>query len=89
MDARRHRSNGGGLLRKEEGGTCGHLKASLPTTTFDAAELAKGIRWVLENSLSANLRANARERAVSRFSYPVVAQQYLEVYQQAIDVRAD
>jgi glycosyltransferase involved in cell wall biosynthesis len=61
----------------------------LPTTTFDAAELPKGIGWVLENSLSANFRANAREHAVSRFSYPIVAQQYLEVYHQAIDMRAD
>jgi hypothetical protein len=58
-------------------------------TTFDAPELGKGIGCVLENSLSANLRTNARELAVSRFSYQVVAQQYLEVHQQAIDMRAD
>ena len=62
-----------------------HLQTGFLAPAFDASELAKGIGWVLENSLSANLRANARERAVSRFSYPVVGQQYLEVYRQAVE----
>jgi glycosyltransferase involved in cell wall biosynthesis len=66
-----------------------HLRTGFLATAFDAAELAKGIRWVLDNSRSENLRANARVRAVSRFSYPVVARQYVEVYAQAMETQAD
>ena len=51
---------------------------------FDTQELARGITWVLDRRDSGLLGKQARERAVVRFAYPVVAKQYLDVYAQAL-----
>ena len=48
---------------------------------FKTNDLAEGINWVLENDERlAELSRNAREDAIARFSYPVVARLYEEVY---------
>lgn len=48
---------------------------------FDTNDLAEGINWVLENEERlADLSRNARADTISRFSYPVVARLYEEVY---------
>lgn len=48
---------------------------------FDTHDLAEGINWVLENEERlADLSRNAREDTIARFSYPVVARLYEEVY---------
>jgi glycosyltransferase involved in cell wall biosynthesis len=68
---------------------------------FDVRDLALGIEWLLQEQnrlespsslrlgVSANtpLRTAARQRAVDLFSYPVISQQYLKVYQQVIDAK--
>lgn len=70
--------------------TCGlpdvvrHHKTGYLAQAFDTEDLAWGIRWVLSDEQRyARLRTNARQDAVARFSYPVVAQQYLQVYEVA------
>jgi glycosyltransferase involved in cell wall biosynthesis len=48
---------------------------------FDTEDLAQGIRWVLEDDeRRAMLSTQSRQSAVARFSYPVVAEQYLQLY---------
>lgn len=71
--------------------TCGlpdivrHNQTGYLAKAFDAEDLARGIRWVLEDGERyARLGAQAREDAVARFSYPKVARQYMDVYNQAI-----
>jgi glycosyltransferase involved in cell wall biosynthesis len=51
---------------------------------FDVADLAHGIKWVLANAGKAALSVNARKHAVAKFSYPVVARQYKEIYNTAV-----
>lgn len=58
-----------------------HEKTGYLAQPFDAADLARGIRWVLDgDERRAMLSAQSRQAAVARFSYPVVAEQYLQVY---------
>jgi glycosyltransferase involved in cell wall biosynthesis len=51
---------------------------------FDVADLAQGIRWVLDNKKKMALSENARKHAIEKFSYPVVAHQYKKIYQAAM-----
>lgn len=61
-------------------GETGYLAAP-----HDPEDLAKGIRWVLEDrERSAQLRTAARARAARLWAPEVVVPQYLKVYQQAI-----
>jgi len=52
---------------------------------FEPEDLAAGIVWLLgDDQRRLMLGSAARKDAVRRFSYPVVARQYLDVYDQAI-----
>lgn len=71
--------------------TCGlpdivrHMQTGYLAKAFDTVDLAHGVQWVLKDSARyTQLSAQAREDAVARFSYQVVAQQYINVYRQAI-----
>ena len=71
--------------------TCGlpdivqHKQTGYLAKIFDTVDLAQGIQWVISNNERySNLCTNARDDAVSRFSYPVVAKQYMAVYEKAI-----
>ena len=62
-----------------------HEQTGYLATAFDVEDLAKGIQWVLSDAERHKvLSYNAREKAVNYFSYPVVVQQYLKVYEEAI-----
>ncbi|MFN4280622.1 glycosyltransferase family 4 protein, partial [Thermosynechococcus sp.] len=53
---------------------------------FDSTDLAHGIQWVLEDSQRhAQLCAQARAYAVEKFTYPVVAKQYLALYEEVLE----
>lgn len=72
--------------------TCGlpdvvrHHQTGYLAKPFDAEDLAEGVRWVLQDSERyVRLCTNARNDAVTRFSYPAVARQYLDVYKAAIE----
>jgi glycosyltransferase involved in cell wall biosynthesis len=56
-----------------------HQRTGYLAHAFDSEDLAAGIQWVLAAGQS--LRDNARQRAVERFAYPVVAEQYRRVYE--------
>lgn len=52
---------------------------------FEPDDLARGIRWVLEDpARNAQLSQRARMYAVQNFSYPVVAAQYLALYRRIL-----
>lgn len=54
---------------------------------FDTQNLARGITWVLDQRAMGRLGEQARERAVARFSFPVVAKQYQQIYAQVLDLQ--
>lgn len=49
---------------------------------FDSADLARGIDAMLHSDSPERLRGKAREEAVRRFSYDVVAERYRQVYRE-------
>lgn len=58
-----------------------HQKTGYLAKEGDVQDLANGITWVLESVSQSNaLNLAARKRAVEKFSYPVVAQQYQDIY---------
>lgn len=52
---------------------------------FDTSDMAKGIKWVLQDAAQRSaLSVQAREAAVKKFSEPVIADMYKAVYDQII-----
>jgi glycosyltransferase involved in cell wall biosynthesis len=63
-----------------------HQQTGYLAKAFDAIDLAKGLKWLLEDSdRRALLGKAARACALQRWSYEVVAPQYLDVYQRVIE----
>ena len=61
-----------------------HEQTGYLAKPFSHADLANGIKWVLEDEeRHVRLSTQARERAVRLWSNEVVAKQYMEIYQQA------
>jgi len=54
----------------------------------DVDDLAKGIRWVLEEEelSAAQMKENALNKAINTYSKPVVAKQYIELYKSLLGV---
>jgi glycosyltransferase involved in cell wall biosynthesis len=62
-----------------------HEKTGYLAKHFDTQDLARGIQWVLEDAdRTAMLSTQSRQDVVARFSSPVVAEQYLQVYKEAV-----
>jgi glycosyltransferase involved in cell wall biosynthesis len=60
-----------------------HKKTGYLARAFETDDLAAGLAWVLENPQRAlELRATARARAESNWSYRVVARKHLDLYSQ-------
>jgi len=57
-----------------------HKKTGYLAKAFDIKDFADGISWVLDQSRSKELRNNARERSVIKFSEYKVADDYLKIY---------
>jgi glycosyltransferase involved in cell wall biosynthesis len=58
-----------------------HQKTGYLAKPFDTEDLARGIQWVLDGSeRRASLSIQSRRAAVAKFSYPVVAEQYVKLY---------
>jgi glycosyltransferase involved in cell wall biosynthesis len=71
--------------------TCGlpdivqHQHTGYLASAFDVDDFAQGIQWVLDRQERlSELGLNARDAAVTRFSYPIAAQQYREAYAAAL-----
>lgn len=60
-----------------------HLENGYVAQYRSAEDLAKGIRYVLENEDYDNLSRQAHHKAASRYAEDTVARQYIELYQQA------
>lgn len=55
---------------------------------YSEKDLAYGIEWVLEHNRHGEMRDQVRKSAVERFSIPLVAKQYVELYKEvAKDVK--
>jgi glycosyltransferase involved in cell wall biosynthesis len=64
-----------------------HRETGYLAKAFDTVDLANGIYWTLADSKrNIKLGNNARDRAVSKWSNHIVAQQYSAIYQQTLDV---
>jgi len=57
-----------------------HQRTGYLAKAFETEDLAQGIAWVLAQRASGQLGQQARERAVTRFSEGVVAQEYQSLY---------
>lgn len=64
-----------------------HQQTGFLARAYDPADLAEGLRWILQSSERRNILGQAaRERALRLWSANVVIPQYLAVYQQAIEL---
>lgn len=62
-----------------------HGKTGYLVKPYDTEDLARGIQWVLDDAERLTmLGTQSRQAAVARFSFPVVAEQYLQVYKTAV-----
>jgi len=63
----------------------GHRETGWLARPFDTADMAAGIRWVLEDAeRRTRLSRAARATAVARYSPGVVAAQYVQIYEEAL-----
>jgi glycosyltransferase involved in cell wall biosynthesis len=65
-----------------------HQHTGYLAKAFDVLDLAQGLQWVLaDRERLLRMRAQARQTAVARFGYAVVAEEYRKVYEEAIGGR--
>ena len=60
-----------------------HHKNGYVALFKSASDLARGIRWVLDEADYDSLSHNAIKKVVSRYSQQVVAMKYIEIYNHA------
>jgi glycosyltransferase involved in cell wall biosynthesis len=66
-----------------------HHKTGYLARPFDTEDLAQGIKWLLaDKTRRMELSLNARIEATTRFSYPIVAEKYLQVYKEAVATKS-
>lgn len=63
-----------------------HKKSGWLAKPFDIMDLADGLKWVLGNAnRDSTLSRSSREIALSKFSYSVVANKYIELYKSILN----
>ncbi|NWG34851.1 MAG: glycosyltransferase [Chloroflexi bacterium] len=62
-----------------------HLKTGYLAKPYDTLDLAKGIKWILDQKDDDTLSRQSRKRAVERFGEDNVAKQYITVYAHVLD----
>jgi glycosyltransferase involved in cell wall biosynthesis len=62
-----------------------HLKTGYLAKPYDTLDLAKGIKWILDQKDDDTLNRQSRKRAVERFGEENVAKQYIAVYDHVLD----
>lgn len=66
------------------GSVIDHKETGYLARPFDTEDLARGIQWVLDgDERRAALSERCRQAAVEKFSAPVVAEQYIRLYEEA------
>lgn len=53
---------------------------------FDALDLTNGIKWILNNKTYEKLCINAREKVLKEFESKLVAEKYIELYKEILNV---
>jgi glycosyltransferase involved in cell wall biosynthesis len=67
-----------------------HKETGYLAKAFDVEDLAFGIQWVLgDRTRLAQLGANARAQAITRYSSAVIAAQYQQIYGIAIEAHSN
>lgn len=61
-----------------------HKKNGYLAKDKDDADLADGIIWCIENSVSAKLSENARQKVLDNFTSDIVGMRYVELYKELI-----
>ncbi len=61
-----------------------HLYNGYLAKPFETEDLAKGIMWVLNHKNPDELSYNAREKVLKNFDYCVVAQKYIDLYNEVL-----
>jgi glycosyltransferase involved in cell wall biosynthesis len=63
-----------------------HRRNGYLARPFDAADLAEGIRWILEDDQRRKeLSSRARQKVLDEFAMPVVARRHLELYRRILE----
>ncbi len=62
-----------------------HKKNGYLAKPFDAADLAKGIEWVLESDDYVDLCRRAREKVLEEFDAETVAREYIKLYESILN----
>ncbi len=63
-----------------------HRRNGYLARPFDAADLAEGMRWVLDNDQRRQeLSSRARQKVLEEFAMPVVARRHLELYRRVLE----
>ena len=63
-----------------------HQRTGYLAKAFDIDDLSQGLSWVLERRSIGELNIQSRQYAMSMFSAPVVAAQYIDLYRQVCDL---
>jgi glycosyltransferase involved in cell wall biosynthesis len=59
-----------------------HLENGYVAAYQDAADLAKGIRWILDEATKEDLKRACLRKVARNYSQQSIAQRYLEIYEQ-------
>jgi glycosyltransferase involved in cell wall biosynthesis len=63
-----------------------HRRNGYLARSFDAADLAEGMRWILEDDQRRQaFSSRARQKVLEEFAMPVVARRYLELYRRVLE----
>ena len=63
-----------------------HRRNGYLARPFDAADLAEGMRWILDNDQRRQeLSLRARQKVIEEFAMPVVARRHLELYRRVLE----
>jgi glycosyltransferase involved in cell wall biosynthesis len=62
-----------------------HMVNGYRAIPFDPEDIARGIEWVCHHKNSAELARSARGKAITSFDNSIIANQYIELYQDILD----
>jgi glycosyltransferase involved in cell wall biosynthesis len=62
-----------------------HKKNGYLAKPFEAEDLARGIRWCLENNMQNNLGQNARQKVLDNYAAATIARKHIELYRSLIN----
>lgn len=65
-----------------------HKKNGYLAKSYEASDLATGIRWVLNSGDYESLCNNSRFKVCSEFDYKIVAKQYIDQYKEILKINA-